>query len=277
MKIIRLAIAFVIMFTMILILRWTVLPHLKVFVHALTPTPFWEGLWSTLIGIGMQLMPYILATFVIIYFLYKIISKIPLIGKIILKIPPFPEFRRSGLIGLFDGIFGIIFSRDSIPKRFQRLAYAIGSFIEQNFKFTIDTTDEVLGITPMINKLNNKITSAKGSIENSVYKLPGKINLTNGKGAEDIKTPPDPYANDPNPILNDEQREIDDKYQQCVAENIKPIPILTPEMIKDMSKEELEKKKEDIAHIPNENKRAQIQCKVQKLQTSLAFFTNKFM
>ena len=99
MKIIRLAIAFVIMFTMILILRWTVLPHLKVFVHALTPTPFWEGLWSTLIGIGMQLMPYILATFVIIYFLYKIISKIPLIGKIILKIPPFPEFRRSGLIG----------------------------------------------------------------------------------------------------------------------------------------------------------------------------------
>ena len=40
---------------------------------------------------------------------------------------------------------------------------------------------------------------------------------------------------------------------------------------------QIKKKKEDIAHIPNENKRAQIQCKVQKLQTSLAFFTNKFM
>lgn len=263
LKLIRLAIAFVVMFTMVLILRWTVLPHLKVFAHALTPTPFWEGLWSTAVGVGMQLMPIILTVFVIIYFLYKIISKIPLIGKIIIKIPPFPEFRRSGLIGLFDGIFGIIFSRDSISKRFQRLAYAIGAFIEQNFKFSVDATDEVLGITPMINKLNTKISSTKDSVENAAYSLPSKINITNGKGAEDIKDPPDPYANQPNPILSDEQREIDDKYQQCIAENIKLIP---PDM----------KEKDSLKNIESQNKLIQLQCKVQKLQTSLSFFTNKF-
>ena len=272
LRMIRLAIAFVIIFTFILIIRWTVLPHLKVFFHALPPAPLWEGIWSAIIGAGMQIMPFILAAFVIIYFLYKIISKIPLIGKIILKIPPFPEFKRSGLIGLFDGVFGIIFSRDSIPKRFQRLAYAIGAFIEANFKFAADTTDEVLGITPMINKINSKITSAKGSIENSTYKLPTKINLTNGKGAEDIKDPPDPYANQPNPILNDEQREVDDKYQLCISENMKPIPPISS----NMSKKDLEETKEKVAAIQQQNKQAQLQCKVQKLQTTLAFLTNKF-
>lgn len=263
LKMIRLGIAFIVIFTFILIIRWTVLPHLKVFFHALPPAPIMEGIWSAAIGTGMQIMPYILATFVVLYFLYKIISKIKLIGKIILKIPPFPDIKRSGLIGLFDGIFGIIFSRDSIPKRFQRLAYAIGAFIEANFKFAADTTDEVLGITPMINKLNKKITSAGQSATQSLMKIPNKINLTNGKGAEDIKDTPDPYENDPVPLLSDEQREIDDKYQLCVAENIKQI---TPDM-----------SKEDIDYWQNQNKLSQIRCKVQKLQTSLAFFTNKFM
>jgi hypothetical protein len=249
LKIIRLGIAFCVIFTFILIIRWTVLPHLKVFVHALPPTHLWKGAWDVAISAGMQLMPYIITTFVILYFIYKIVSKIPIIGKIIVKIPPFPDLKRSGIFNLLDGLFGIIFSRSSLKDRLHRFAYAIGAFIEANFKFAADTTDEVLGITDKINRLNNKI------------KIPTSINLTNGKGSTDLES--EEITAVENPLLSDEQREVSDKYQQCIAENIEQ---LTPDM-----------SKEDKAHFINRNRITQIQCKAQKLQTSLSFITNKFL
>jgi hypothetical protein len=258
---IRLAIAFVIIFTVILILRWTVLPHLKVFFHALPPAPLWEGIWNLMIGVGQQLMPYILVVFVFIYFIIKFINnvlgRIPLVGKVIkrvaMRVPPLPDFNRSGLVGLFDGIFGIVFSRDSIKVRIQKLGYAIGAFIEQNINYSVQTTDEVLGITPMLNKFNSKL-----KIPDTV-----SVNVTNGKGNEFIKETPDSSANEPDPILSDEQREIDDKYQQCISENIQPV-------LPDMSKD-------DIEYIKNQNQLAQVRCKVKKVQNSISFMTNKYV
>jgi len=261
-RMIQLAIAFIIIFTFILIIRWTVLPHLKIFFHGLPPAPLWEGAWNAFIGAGLQIMPFILAVFLVLYLVYKAIQKtvcrIKLIGKIICKIldrtPPFSELKRAGIFNLFDAIFGIIFSRDSISKRFTRLGQALAAFIESNFTFAVDTTDKVLGITPLIDKINSSI------------QIPKTIQITsktdkNGKPYDDYEHPK-PDVNDA-PLLTDEQREIDDKYQMCVAKNTTPI---TPDMTED-----------DVKYYKIQNQVAITRCKVNKLQTSMSYMTNKYV
>ena len=237
-----------------------------------------------MIGVGQELMPIILVAFVFIYLIIKVIKnvlgRIPLVGKIIkkvaLKIPPFPDFEHSGLEGLFDGIFGIVFSRAGIRQRFKNLAYAIGAFIEKNIKFSVQTTDEVLGITPKLNKLNSKLVSAEESSKKSLYNMSASINLTNGKGANFIKDTPDPDANDKNPILSDEQREIDDKYQQCLAENTIQIPPRDPNK-PPMSDEDKKAEKKENDSIANQNTLARTRCKVNKIQTTISFMSNKYI
>jgi hypothetical protein len=260
-KMIQLAISFIIIFTFILIIRWTVLPHLKVFFHGLPPAPLWEGAWNAFIGAGQQIMPFIIAAFLILYLVWKAIHKtvcrIPLIGKPICKLidrtSPFAELMRAGIFNLFDAIIGIVASRDSMSKRFSRLGQALAGFIEGNFTMAVNTTDEVLGITPLIDKINSSI------------KIPQSVNLTstdkNGQPYTDYKQP-EPVPND-SPVLTDEQREIDDKYQMCIAQN-------TIQITPDMSPE-------DIKFYKNQNQIATTQCKVNKLQTSMAFMSNKYM
>jgi len=261
-RIIRLCIAFIIIFTFILIIRWTVLPHLKVFFHALPPAPLWEGAWNAFIGAGLQIMPFIIAVFLVLWAVYtaikKTVCRIPLFGKIICKIidrtTPFPELKRAGIFALFDAIIGIIFSPDSLSKRFTRLGQALAAFIESNFTFAAETTDEVLGITPMINKINSSI------------QLPKTIKLTGtdkvGKPYNDYEHPK-PEVNDA-PLLTDEQREMDDKYQMCIAQNTTQ---LTPDIIDP----------EQINYIKVQNQFARTQCKVNKLQSSMAYMINKYV
>jgi len=260
LRMIRLAIAFIVVFTFILIIRWAVLPHLKVFFHGLPPAPLWEGLWNAIIGAGQQLMPFIIAAFLVFYLVYKAIQqtvcRIKLIGKIICRLvdkaPPFAQLKQAGIFSLFDAIFGIIFSRDSLKNRLKRLGRALAAFVESNFAFSVKTADETLGITPMINKINPDIS------------LPTSINLTdkNDPSAKKDYIHPQPDTT-PSPVLSDEQREIDDKYQLCVAENTKQI---TPDMDSNQ-----------IKYIQSQNQLEQTRCKVSKFQNSLSLMTNKLM
>ena len=258
LKIIHICVAFCVIFTCVLILRWLVLPHLKVWVRALPPAPIWESMWAAAMAVGQQLLPWILAAFLFLYLIYKIIQmfvcKIPLVGKVICKIvnriPPFPELKQAGIFNLFDAIFGIVFSFDTLSGRLKRLGLAILNFIQSNFTMVIHTTDEALGISQKVDKLNSNI------------KLPTTINLTNGQGSSDY-TQPQPTPPPENPIIQDEQREVDDKYQLCVAENTTPI---TGDIT-------------DVATIKQIQLRNNIQetiCKANKLQTTLLFMGNKY-
>jgi hypothetical protein len=114
--------------------------------------------------------------------------------------------------------------------RVKDLGLAIAGFIEGSFTYTAQTVDDTFHITQKVNKLSSDINksvsssidSASSSINSALTLKPP--NLTNGKGVEFNKTPVDEYENEPSPILEDEQKEVDDKYQQCVIENVKPIP-----------------------------------------------------
>jgi len=272
---IRLAIAFLVAFTLMMFVRLLILPRLKVFFPSLPPYPIWRAVTMAIITIGQQLMPIILLIFLFFYIVYKIINKvvcrIPIVGKIVCKIvnktPPFPEFKQSGIFGLFDGIAGIVFSRKSLKDRVKDLGLAIAAFIENSFTFTVQTVDDTFHIKQKVNKLgsqiNNSIDSASSSINSTLTLQPP--NLTNGKGQDLIKNPVDEYENEPSPILEDEQKEVDDKYQQCVIENVKPIP------------PDSQISKDDLRNLQTQNSIAQTQCKVQKLQTSISFLTNKYM
>lgn len=279
LKMIRLAIAFLVAFTLMMLVRLLILPHLKVFFPSLPPYPIWRAVTMTIITVGQQLMPIILLIFLFFYIVYKIINKvvcrIPIVGKIVCKIvnktPPFPEFKQSGIFGLFDGIAGIIFSRKSLKDRVKDLGLAIAAFIENSFTYTAQTVDDTFHIKQKVTKLgsdinksvSSSIDSASSSINSALTLQPP--NLTNGKGQDLIKNPVDEYENEPSPILEDEQKEVDDKYQQCVIENVKPIP------------PDSQISKYDLQHLQRQNTIAQTQCKVQKLQTSISFLTNKYL
>jgi hypothetical protein len=277
LKMIRLAIAFVVGFILMMLFRLLVLPHLKVFFPSLPPSEIWGPIVSVIIEVGKQAVPYLLAAFFFFYIVYKVINKvvcrIPIVGKIVCKIvnktPPFPEFKKSGIFGLFDGISGIVFSPKSLKDRVKDLGLAIAGFIEGSFTYTAQTVDDTFHITQKVNKLSSDINksvsssidSASSSVESALTLKPP--NLTNGKGDEFNKTPVDEYENEPSPILTDEQREVDDKYQQCVIENVQIIPP--------------GKSEDDIRAIQAQNTLAQTRCKTQKLQTSIAFLTNKYL
>lgn len=244
---IRLGIAIVVLDVVFLVARWLIIHPVKVFLPSLKPEPFWVNLTNSLTAVAHQTLPYVLIPLVILYFIYKAISKIPLIGKILVRIPPFPDLRRSGIIGLFDGLFGIIFSRASMKDRFKNFVRAILQFVQAGFKNSVDTVDNVFKIKNKLNRLNPKI------------KIPDSINLTGDTKYYDDKPDTDPTTN---PLMTDEQREVDDKYQLCVYENTVKI---TPDM-----------KPEDISYYQTQNTIETIKCKANKLQTSLSFVTNKF-
>ena len=244
---IRLGIAIVVLCVVFFVGRWIILPPMKVFFPSLKPEPFWLGLSNSITAACHQAIPYILIPLAILYLIYKVISKIPLIGKILVRIPPFPDLRRSGIIGLFDGLFGIIFSRASMKDRLKNFARSILQFVQAGFKNSVDTVDSVFKIKNKLSRLNPKI------------KIPDSINLTGGSKYYDDKPDTDPITN---PLMTDEQREIDDKYQLCVYDNTVKI---TPDM-----------KPEDISYYETQNQIETIKCKVNKVQTSLSFITNKF-
>jgi len=146
-KMIRLAIAFVVFVILITIARYAVLPPLKVGIPALPPVQIMDTAFQTFMSICQQFMGYIIIVLIIIWLLYKIISKIPLIGKIIIKkIPVFSACKNSGIFGLFDNIFGIIFSRATIPDRFMRFGRAVTDFTKSSVTYLAKTSNDMLPI-----------------------------------------------------------------------------------------------------------------------------------
>ena len=152
---IRLAIAIVVLDVCFLVARWIIIrPPIEVFLAALPPQELWLSVLNAITAVSHQALPWILAPLAVLYFIYKLVAKIKLIGKILLRIPPFPDIKRSGIISLFDSIFGIVFGRGSIKDRLKNFARKILEFIESSFTNPVNAVDDVFHIKNKLNALN---------------------------------------------------------------------------------------------------------------------------
>jgi hypothetical protein len=267
---IRLAIAIVVLDVCFLVARWIIIrPPIEVFLASLPPKELWLGVLNGLTAASHQALPWILAPLAVLYFIYKLVAKIKLIGKILLRIPPFPDIKRSGIISLFDAIFGIVFGRGSIKDRLKNFARKILEFIESSFTNSVNAVDDVFHIKNKLNALNPKlkipdsisVSNNKMFDTSASYKEPKKFDLISSYNKNDEVTDADQIDS---PLMTEEQKEINDKYQMCVYENtIKITPDITDP--------------EEIKFINNQNSMTQTKCKIDKFRTSLSFVTNKYL
>lgn len=219
-----------------MLFRIILIPSDDIFLPALEPREATRTAWNNTLSYAIFGFAVCLAVLVVLYIAYKIISAIPLIGKIIIKkVPPFGALKSSGLIRLFDRLLGVIFSFDSIGKRFKRLGEALFGFMKDNGSFMKET------ISAIVHK----------------SKLPDK---------EPPPSVPKPSKNElnANPDLTvnlspSEQNIIQDKYQQCMEENIIPIT-------KSMSGS-------DLTYAKQKNKATEALCQGSTGMTTVTNFT----
>lgn len=144
-KTIQLCIAFIVAVFAFNFISLFILPQIKVGIPSLPPVEIMKTGYSILNSAFIQISGYIILVLLIVWVLYKIIVKIPLIGKIIIKkVPIFSACKNSGLFGLFDNLLGVIFSRASLPDRFVRLFKGLIDFSKNSIGFLVTTTSDML-------------------------------------------------------------------------------------------------------------------------------------
>lgn len=177
----------------------------------------------------------IIGFFYLIYlFVTRVLGRIPLIGKIFVRImmaiPPFRELQRAGLFTLLDTIlFQVIFSGRGLKDRLKILGQALANFVKTN-------------INNVRSLFNSKIKP---------------ISIV----TPDFEKKDDPSA-DPATIAENlkNQELVADQYERCLQENLQPIN-------KSMSKS-------DINAVNLRNITAQTQCQAQKIANMVQQITN---
>lgn len=198
-KIIDYIIIFIVIYLLVMVGRWFVLPHLKVFPNI---PPQW--LWTSIVGIIMYLFNavfhYILMALVIIYILWIIIRKfvpnfpIP-IRRILLRLPPFYPLDKAGVLPVMDRVRKILFSRMPVSKRVMNAGEAVGLFLASSTTFIMNK----LGIqVPILPNADGATTSDQPRKERKLSK----------KEREKQEA---------------EDREVRESYLQCIEESIVPI------------------------------------------------------
>lgn len=196
MSFIDLMILFIVVYLLVMIGRWFVLPHLKVFPNI--PPQF---LWTTGVKVVLYAMNaifhYILMALLIIYILWIIIKRffpnfpIPL-RMIFLRLPPFRPLERAGVLPLIDRIVKTILSTAPLPDRLISAGTAFATFVAKSVAFVFKT----VGINPPADRYVGES---------------------------------DPKPVSESPFNADEEREIRESYLQCVEEStISTTPDMTP-------------------------------------------------
>lgn len=195
-KVINLTIAFCTFVIFITFARFIVLPHMKVGLPALEPSAITETGWNSALNISIQLVGWAMLIFFMLWVIYQILRKIPLIGKLIIKALGFifNPCRRSGIFGLIDMIVGVVFSRMSLPDRAARVVRGLMDFSKNSVGFLINSSGDVIN----------------------------SINLQKGKGKQKRK------EDEIDKKINDlDNQYINDQYNMCLQENLIEI---TPDM-----------------------------------------------
>lgn len=195
-KIIDLIILFVVIYLLVMIGRWFVLPHLKVFPN-IPPQWLWTSIVNVIMYIFNAIFHYILMALLIIYILWIIIKKfvpnfpIPF-KKILLRLPPFYPLEKAGVLPLFDNVRKILFSRSPMSARVKRAGQAIGGFLASSTMYVF----QKIGVNPPTSQYSKGKKGGKAAQEESVFTA-------------------------------EEEIEIQDAYLQCIEQSTIPI---TPDM-----------------------------------------------
>jgi hypothetical protein len=189
-------IAFCVFFIIWVFLAICVLPHITgmIGLPSLQPYELWRGIYKVLERVGLIAFSSIMLIFIILYVVYKIINALPdiLLSMIGWVWPPFPQLIAAGIFPLFDSILGAIFSTDTVERRFNIVANGVKNMFTEGLVFLINDLRE-LGFPPN----GNALTPPKP------HPIPDR---------EPSKNPP--------AITSQVQAAIDQKYNQCLQENL---------------------------------------------------------
>lgn len=140
-KVIDMMVLFIVIYLLVMIGRWFVLPHLKVFPN-IPPSWLWNSVVGVILAICTAIFHYIVIALVIIYIIWIIIKKfvpnfpIPF-KKILLRMPPFRPLERAGILPLIDDVRKILFSVMPLSDRVEKAGRSIGRFLSRSFGFVM--------------------------------------------------------------------------------------------------------------------------------------------
>ena len=141
---IHIAIVFIVAFVCLLIGRAIVLPHLLVFLPALK-NPAITMAYNGAMNAGLSVLGMILAAIAVLYIVYQVLSRIPILGLIVKKMPPFRELKQSGLFDFISDLLAAPFA-GSFKKIIIAIGRAFGNFVKRSFDMVGDTLRQMLGI-----------------------------------------------------------------------------------------------------------------------------------
>lgn len=204
-KIIDYIIIFIVIYLLVMIGRWFVLPHLKVFPN-IPPQWLWTSVVGVILYIFNAIFHYIIMALIIIYILWIIIRKfvpnfpIP-IRRILLRLPPFRPLEQAGILPLMDRVRKVFFSHLPISQRLMNAGEAIGLFLASSTTFIMNKFGMKVPIIPM-----------------------------GGQSADNLQPHKERKLSREEQAKQDaEDREVRESYLQCIEESIIPI---TPTMTK---------------------------------------------
>lgn len=209
---------FIVAYLMWFIMRWFVLPHLRIFPYI---PPMW--LWTSLYGIFVYVMnwlfTWILLYLIICYVSWKVILAIipdfPIpLQSILLDMAPWKPLLEARVLQFMDELVKVFVSADSIKKRAWRAGNSTANFLKSSFFYIQKEIGFRSGKDPV-----------KPNAEQTV-KPPSNEKYSNDTGRKD----PQPKRRNavrrstrPSPFENDEMKQIQDEYLQCVEENSVPV------------------------------------------------------
>jgi len=198
MRMIHLAVLFITIYLLWAILRWTVLPHLKVFPY-IPPQSILVPAYNTLAAIATAFFHWILAILVCIYIVWYIINTyVPEmilffpVRSMLLAIEPFPALTKAGILPYMDKIRKILFSVMPFKARLKATWSATQEFFDTSIRHVLE------------------------SLRTEVHIAPPNISLgisSSAAAAEAAKTPDQRM----------QEQEADELFQQCLEENTTPV------------------------------------------------------
>jgi len=238
-KMIWIAVMVIVIFILIMIMRIPMIPIRDYLgLRSLPPYAIMRKIddlfaqYSAVIFFGILI---IIGFFYLIYlFVKKVLGRIPIIGKIFVRVmmamPPFRELDRAGLFSLLDTIlFQVVFSGRGGFDRLKILGQALGNFGKKN-----------------INNVRSLF---------SPYVKPLSITTPDFERKDDPSTDPTAIAEN---LKNQEL--VADQYERCLQENLQPIN-------NNMSKSDI-----NAANLNNIT--VQTQCQAQKVANMIQQITN---
>ena len=193
---IRHIIAFCAFFIIWVFLSICVLPHITgmIGIPSLQPYELWRGIYKVMERVALIAFSWILLVLAILYVVYLIINALPdiLLDLIGWVWPPFPDLIEAGIFPLFDSILDATFSTDPVARRLNIIANGIKNMFMNGIVFLISDLQDIgfpTGSTQMTTPPKHPIPDREPS-------------------------------NNPAAITDQVQASIDQKYNECLQENL---------------------------------------------------------